>query len=142
MFPTPGSSCSRSGSPMPSFTFCFTFLHVLFERCNYFNNGCVLFSISFLSFLLLIFFLFVYRVSPGITGYHRVSPGITGYHRVSHNPVASERASRGRGGRARELSPPAHVYSCLLKHILWVVIIYPKLKYSPTDVLWLPPIFF
>jgi hypothetical protein len=38
-------------------------LHVLFERCNYFNNGCVLLSISFLSFLLLIFFLFVNRVS-------------------------------------------------------------------------------
>src|SRR4028119_236630 len=58
MFPTPGSSCSCPGSPTSTFTFCFTFLHVFFERCNYFNNGCVLFSICFLSFLLLIFFLF------------------------------------------------------------------------------------
>jgi hypothetical protein len=48
---------------MPSFTSCFTFLHVLLERCDYFNNGCVLFSISFLSLPITYFFLFVYRVS-------------------------------------------------------------------------------
>src|SRR4028118_1740085 len=56
MFPTPRSTSSSSGSPMPTFTFRFTFLHVLFERCTYFNNGCVLFSISFLSFLFTYFF--------------------------------------------------------------------------------------
>src|SRR4028119_102036 len=88
MFPTPGSTSSRSGSPMPSFTFCFTFLHVLFERCDYFNNGCVLFSTSFLSFLLLIFFLVCL---PGITQTRLAASG--------------ERGARP-GGRASPSSPP------------------------------------
>src|SRR4028118_1885560 len=78
---------------MSTFTLCFTFLHVLFERCNYFNNGCVLFSISFLSFLLLIFFLFVYRVSLR-PGYSRHAAG----GGESHNQLTP---------------PPAHVYFSL-----------------------------
>jgi hypothetical protein len=54
------------------------------------------------------------------------------------------RASNAAGGGRATLScpPPAHAYSCFLKHIFWVIVIYPKLKYLPTDVLWLPPIFF
>src|SRR4028119_476800 len=89
IFPTPGSTSSRSSSPMPTFTFCFTFLHVLFERCNYFNNGCVLFSIGFLSFLLLIFFLFVNRVS--------LTPGFC---------ASGERGTRPGGGGPRLAVPP------------------------------------
>src|SRR4028118_1701253 len=107
MFPALGSSCSCSGSPTPSFTFCFTFLHVFFERCDYFNNGCVLFSISFLSFLLLIFFLFVNRVSPGIThpGWSALLPAA---------PLNSE--CRGRGGRATLSSPPRAPLTTSLSH--------------------------
>ena len=44
------------------------------------------FWVKFLKFNSISLFVFlwdVYRVSPGITGYHRVSPRITGYHRVS-----------------------------------------------------------
>src|SRR4028119_474851 len=94
MFPTPGSTSSRSGSPMPSFTSCFTVLHVLFERCDYFNNGCVLFSISFLSLPITYFFLVCL---PGIThpGWFALLPAA---------PLNSE--CRGRGGRAPLSSPP------------------------------------
>src|SRR4028118_485195 len=88
MFPTPRSTSSSSGSPMPTFTFCFTFLHFLFERCDYFNNGCVLFSISFLSFLFTYFFPVCL---PGIT-----HPGWSGL--LPAAPLNSE--CRGRGGRA------------------------------------------
>src|SRR4028118_2197362 len=78
---------------MSTFTLCFTFLHVLFERCNYFNNGCVLFSITFLSFLLFIFFLFVNRVS--------LRPG-------------QSRHAAGGGKRPQSANPPpAHVYLSL-----------------------------
>jgi hypothetical protein len=43
----------------------------------------LVFGFKFLEFESISCFVFlwdVYRVSPGITGYHRVSPGITGYH--------------------------------------------------------------
>jgi hypothetical protein len=49
-------------------------------------------SHSILSF---VFLWVVYRVSPGITGYHRVSPGITGYHRVSPGITGYHRVSPG-----------------------------------------------
>jgi hypothetical protein len=66
-------------------------------------------------------------------------PGIT----QTRFCASGERATRPGGGRATlSCPPPAHAYSCLVKHIFWVVVIYPKLKYLPTDVLWLPPIFF
>jgi hypothetical protein len=79
---------------MPSFTSCFTFLHVLFERCDYFNNGCVLFSISFLSLPITYFFLVCL---PGIT-----RPGWSAVLRAA--PLNSE--CRGRGGRATLSCPP------------------------------------
>src|SRR4028118_935220 len=104
MFPTPGSSCSSSGSPMTTFTFCFTFLHVLFERCNYFNNGCVLFSISFLPILIIYFFPVCL---PGIT-----HPRFLRLRRP--------RDAAG-GGRATLSCPPAHALSCYLKHFFWVL---------------------
>jgi len=99
MFPTPGSTSSSSGSPIPTFTFCFTFLHVLFERCDYFNNGCVLFSISFLSFLFTYFFPVCL---PGIThpGWSALLPAA---------PLNSE--CRGRGGRATLSSPPRPTFT-------------------------------
>src|SRR4028118_1820115 len=104
VFPAPTSTSSWSGAPMPIFAFCFTFLHVLFERCNYFNNGCVLFSISFLPIPITYFFPVCL---PGIT-----HPRFLRLRRP--------RDAAG-GGRATLSCPPAHALSCYLKHFFWVL---------------------
>jgi hypothetical protein len=71
------------------------------------------FWVKFLKFNNISCFVFlwdVYRVSPGITGYHRVSPGITGYHRVSLAPVAcgalNLKCAAGGGKGHNQLTPP------------------------------------
>ena len=56
--------------------------------------GCNPLSVLLLD-IYLFFILFLYRVSPGITGYHRVSPGITGYHRLSPGITGYHRVSPG-----------------------------------------------
>ncbi len=130
MFPTPGSSCSWSGSPMPTFAFCFTFLHVLFERCNYFNNGCVLFSISFLSLPITYFFLVCL---PGIT-----QPGWSAF--LPAAPLNSE--CRGRGGRATLSSPPRPTFTVAIKNtFFWLFMWQQNLNVYRQKVLYTSPRF-
>jgi hypothetical protein len=86
-----------------------------------FQNGCVLFSISFLPILIIYFFLFANRVSLGPVGFAPVS-GACGA------PILTVAAG---GGGPAVAPPPGPRFQSNLKQQLFEIYIWTKFSYLP-----------